>query len=249
MSILKTRLGFVVVVVVGLGVLWLGGVSWGTDAWAAGFDPESIGNPGPDAIRLQVWTNKDPGEAFREGERLVIYFQADRQAYLTILAVSAKGNVRVVFPNRELPDNMIEKDKFYTVFGDDSQIWLHLVKDEGQTRLAFYVSASPFDFSPLKPDTDMHCITIPADGKAHMKVLTDKLDAVAKSQGFNRLILSLQGEKDERFEINLMGGSGIGTKPLPKRLPVGNESQPPETLTGTQGVKDDLTRDRKAPGK
>lgn len=216
------------------------------NVWASGFDPESIGDPGPHAINLEVWTDRDYDESVREGEQLIIYLEADRKAYLAILVVAASGDVWVIFPNNELANTVIEKDRVYTLFGDDSQIWVHLVKQHIETKLAFYVSDKPFDFTPLQPDDGRSCIAIPAFSGEQMQLLTQKLSQGAKSKRFNRVILSFKRKKDQGFNISTK--KAVAPKRLYKKIPGGRESEPPEILLGTQGVKDELIRASNMPG-
>ena len=198
----------------------------------------SIGKPGPGAISIKVWTNKEPGEDFASGDRVIVYFQADRDAYLTAISVSSKGgSISVVFPNKDHADTKIEKGRRYTLFGDDSGMRMKLAGRGEKGELVFYVSESSFTLDPLKPAKRTGWISITAGDSEKVKLLLGKLEEIAGTEGFNRVTLSPKDAKGDTLNIKLMGPRRLfkSRKPLQRRLPRDVKSDRPDSVTGVQG--------------
>jgi hypothetical protein len=213
---------------------------WGGEPERPALELLSVGQPKPSAIGLRLWTNKEPGQAIQEGDRLIVTVQADRNAYLTALCISAEGNVTILFPGRETRDSLLEKGKPYTLFGDDSELRLKLVKKIDTPRLVFYVSAKRPTLDSFKLSKQTGLVTIAGDSGAEIKALKEALEAVAGEEGFNRILPSATGDGKEYFEVKLTEGPGRlmgGARPIQKKLPTSVDSTPPETVTGVQGVK------------
>ncbi len=218
---------------------------WGGQPAYPAWELLSIGQPQPSAIGLRVWTNKEPGEAFKEGERLIITIQADRNAYLTALCISAQGNVIVLFPSKESRNDPIEKGKPYTLFGDDSDLRLKLGKKIDKPTLVFYLSPNPPALDSLKTSKESGLYTIAGDSRKDIKALKEALEAVAREEGFNRVLFSAAEDGKKYFEVKLTEGPGRlmgGARPLLKKLPTSVDSTPPETVTGVQGVKPETVK-------
>jgi hypothetical protein len=227
--------GFITIVI-GLGSLYLAhGSDMSDTSGTAGL--QSIGQPGGDAVPLKAWTDKEPGQVFKQGDRAVVSFQAERTAYLTALAVSADGNVHIVFPNKELPNNMIQQGKVYTLFGDDSSLRLETGKNVRNSGIIFFVSSKPFSLDPLKSTGDRPYLFIPASSTDEINELKDKLKDISRKPGFNRIVLPLTGDYGQNLEPKFSVLSAQPTDLIRKDLSGGVESSTPETLTGSAGLK------------
>ena len=210
----------------------------------AALDLLSIGQPEDSAIGLSVCTNVRPGDrAPKQGDRLVMSVQVDSDAYLTALSVSSQGSVTVLFPNKESTNPLLKKGKAYQLFGDDSRSRLMLGKTVPQPRLVLYLSTRRPSLDAFIASKEGGATTIPADSVKKLKALKEALEAVAGSQGFNRVVVSSTSDKKKHFEITLMESPGPlmgGRRPIQKKLPTSVDSTPPETVTGVQGVKPEL---------
>ena len=227
--------GFITIII-GLGSLY---VAHGSDisdtSGTAGL--QSIGQPGGDAVSLKVWTDKEPGQVFKEGDRAVVSFQADRTAYLTALAVSSDGNVHIIFPNKELPNNMIQQGKVYSLFGDDSSLRLETGKNFRNAGIIFFLSSKPFSLDSLKTTGDQPYLFIPASSTDKINELKDKLKDISRKPGFNRVVLPLTGGYGQNLEPKFSVLSARPKGVVPKDLSEGVESSIPEALTGSAGLK------------
>jgi|WetSurSiteA1Bulk_404760.scaffolds.fasta_scaffold16033_2 hypothetical protein len=194
----------------------------------------SIGEPGPDAIKFRIWTNKEEHEAFQPGDRAIIHLSAERQAYATMFAVSSEGHVTLLFPNKLMQDNIIEPNKLYTLFGDDSQVHMTAGERTSKGKIVIYLSTTPFVPDPLRIPENGVWLTIYGQAQKEMGILKDKLQSLAKAEGFNRATVPLPGGKGGDLEIQLKEVSTQGAR---KALPGTIESSIPETVTGSAGLK------------
>jgi Domain of unknown function (DUF4384) len=194
----------------------------------------TLGEIGPDAVKLKVWTNKPPDSVFKMGDRVIIHFVADRDCHLAVLNVSKAGNVAVLFPNRETPDNSIKGGVEHTLFGDDSSMKLVMSQGISEATTVFYVSAEPFSLDPLKISEGKAVVKLSAEDKG-LKILIGTLRQVSKKSGYNRVLLSIKGPKKAQG-LRLMG-------PSPRKAaPHKSDSEIPETVTGAQGLKPQLDK-------
>lgn len=185
----------------------------------------SVGEPAADAVKLSA--KSEPVSASGTGDEGVrVKLVPDRDASVTAVYVASNGSVLVLFPNAEMPDNMLEAGKTYTLFGRDSKIRLRLGKGMPAARIAFYVSEKPFSLDPFKPTPKNGIVVIPASDKPGIERLKDKLAKLAQTPGFNRVVLELKSKSGKG--LNLMG--------IPGAVP----SEKPDSVTGVQGLKKKL---------
>jgi hypothetical protein len=189
----------------------------------------TIGSVKPDAINLKVWTNVTPGKTFKPGDQVVIYFRADHDCYVTIINVAVQGDVQVLFPNKERPDNHLQAEKEYSLFGPGSRLQLVLGKGAPEKKIVFFVSPDPISFDPLKMPQDQAIISLSASAKNELKILNDKIEQLSKKKGFNRVVLAIKSNGNEVPDLRLMGG------PVDKRVPGRDSSDIPEGISGTPG--------------
>jgi len=105
--------------------------------------------PGAKPINIKAWTNKEPGAQFNEGDRLILDVQADRAGYLLVISATSDGKLAVLAPNRETLTNRIEAGAVYSLFGDDSPVWLRTGKQVSASQVAVCISSQPFSLDPL----------------------------------------------------------------------------------------------------
>lgn len=102
--------------------------------------------PDNPAFGLKVWTNKAEGR-FLEGEKLVIYVQSDRDAYLKLDYFQADGTVVHLVPNVYRGQAFIKGGKKYA-FGDETSPEHFVIKGPyGAEVIKGIVSVRPFELS------------------------------------------------------------------------------------------------------
>jgi len=194
----------------------------------------AIGEPGPQAVTFRMWTKKEEGEAFRPGDRAIIFLSAERKAYLTILSISSDGSITVVLPNKLMPENIIQANKLYALFGDDSPVRLTTGEKSSKGQLVIYLSTTPLTLDPLRLPEGAGWLTIAGDAQQEIRILKEKLRAMAKEEGFNRATLSLPCDTGDTLGIKL---TEVPRTAKSKGIPGGVESSIPETVTGSAGLK------------
>ncbi len=198
----------------------------------------SVGKPDSSAVKIRVWTNKEPGESFATGDRVILHFQADRDAYVAAISVSSKdGRVSIIFPNKDHPGTKIDKGKVYTLFGDDSGMRMKLVDTTEEGELVFYATTKQFSLDPLKPENQKTWISFPASDSDKVDLLRGKLKEIAGAEGFNRVALSPKDRKGGTLNIKLMGpAKGLrSVRPVRRQIPRDPKSERPDSVTGVQG--------------
>lgn len=221
--------------IVGVLVILTGGLLWNLIPAHAGqgdtSDPRqvwmSLGTKGADEIGLKVWTQKKENEAFSEGEPIVLNFETSQKAYVMAVNVSPKGDVMVLFPNGESPDNLILPGKTYTLFGPDSSIQVTANEKIKEAVIIFYAASKPFKLDPLKAPEGQPIIRIAHYDAAQLGTLTKKLENISHDEGFNRQVVFLKSAGSGGISLELMapksvkpGGvtGGQGLKPEAERL-------------------------------
>jgi hypothetical protein len=181
----------------------------------------SAGKKGPNEIGLKVWTQKKEGETFSQGEPIILNFETTSKAYVMALNVSPKGDVMVLFPNGESPDNLILPGKIYTLFGPDSTIQVTANEKIREAVIIFYASSKPFKLDPFKTSESQPVIRIPHTDSAQLAALAAKIENLAQDDGFNRQAVILKAAGSSGITLELMA---------PKSVKPGG-------VTGGQGLK------------
>ncbi len=192
----------------------------------------SIGQPGPAAVKFTTKTNKQQGGVFQPGDNVIIYLTTNQRAYLTILAIASDGSVTVVLPNKLMQSCLIQPNKLYALFGEDSPVHLIIGKRQRKGKLLLYLSPTPLVLNPLEIPKDDKWLKIAPSDRRKLQILKEKLESIAQNEGFNRATVLFHGKAGRNLEIRL---TEAATNLSSEAIPVGTESSIPETLTGGPG--------------
>lgn len=96
---------------------------------------------------LKVWTNKEPGTSFVEGESLVISVQSDRDAYLKLDYYQADGTVVHLVPNMFGGQAFVRAGQTYTFGGANSLEKFEVSAPFGAETIKAIGSTQPLDQS------------------------------------------------------------------------------------------------------
>lgn len=108
--------------------------------------------PNQPAFGLKVWTNKSEGR-FLENEKLIIYVQSDRDAYLKLDYFQADGTVVHLVPNVYRGQSFIKGGKKYA-FGDESSPEQFIIRPPyGTEAIKAIVGVRPFEDTSETNDT------------------------------------------------------------------------------------------------
>jgi len=98
-------------------------------------------------LDIDVWTNKEEGGVYRQGEGMRVFFRPSADAYVLIYNIDTEGSIHLVYPyDRDDPD-FVEGGRTYQVPSRNDPY--DLVAD-GPTGIEYVVAiASPFPFRDL----------------------------------------------------------------------------------------------------
>jgi len=195
----------------------------------------SVGSAGPDATKVQVSAEVQPERPGSPARPVTIKLSADRDCHAIMFGVTARGDVTILFPNREQPDSFIKAGGKLTLFGPDSRLKLVMPKDGQGMQLVLYVSSQPIDLSPLAFSGERAVIAIPADSMQEQKILREKIEQIAARKGFNRELVNVAEVELDAAPLKLMG-----VPPAPGAPAKEPSSETPGAVTGTRGRTDQL---------
>jgi hypothetical protein len=113
-------------------------------------DPASA--PASSNFGLKVATNKKEGEPFVEGERLIIYVESERDAYLKLDYYTAEGKVVHLVPNVFTQEARIQGGQKYS-FGDEGAAAEFKISPPfGKETIKALASTVPFDSAMTEAD-------------------------------------------------------------------------------------------------
>jgi general secretion pathway protein A len=96
------------------------------------------------AFGLKVWSDKAPGEAYVEGEHLVLYVIAEAPAFLWIDYYQADGKIVHLLP-RPLVNNHVQAGQRFALGGDDTVFQFQVAPPFGMEMLTVVASQQPID--------------------------------------------------------------------------------------------------------
>lgn len=117
---------------------------------AVGYDirPPAVDPSLPDApangIPIQIWTDRDNGGLYVEGERLKVFAQAESDCYLRLLYRQADGTVIQIFPNSLSGDERVSAGQVYAVPGADAAYDFIVQPPFGVEYLVAIAGSTPF---------------------------------------------------------------------------------------------------------
>ncbi len=103
----------------------------------------------PSTFSLKLWTNKSG--PFTEGERLTIFVQSDRDAYLKLDYFQADGTVVHLVPNKYSGEAFVRAGRIYTFGGPGDTQSFKVTAPFGSEALKAIASTRPFDNSLATP--------------------------------------------------------------------------------------------------
>lgn len=104
--------------------------------------------PSPVRPRIEAWTNR--GDAlFARGDGVRLFFEADQDAYVTLLRIDTDGRVRVLFPRAPWEDNFARGGREYEAEGLGSQAAFRIDDQAGMGYIFAVVAADPFAYGAI----------------------------------------------------------------------------------------------------
>ena len=113
---------------------------------------DPVAAPAASNFGLKVSTNHKEGEPFAEGERLIIYVESEKDAYLKLDYYTAESKVVHLVPNVFTNEARIQGGQKYS-FGDEGAVAEFKVSAPfGEETIKAMASTVPFDSALIEPD-------------------------------------------------------------------------------------------------
>jgi len=101
---------------------------------------------------LKVWTNKKEGEPFVEGERLIIYVESEKDAYLKLDYFTAEGKVVHLVPNVFTNEARIMGGEKYSFGAEGAVASFKISAPFGEETIKALASTIPFSDALMEAD-------------------------------------------------------------------------------------------------
>lgn len=95
-------------------------------------------------INIDLWFDKQCGSVYRQGEKIILSFRTTADGYVTLYDIDTRGQVSIVFPNREQPDNFVRANQTYSVPNRNYSYDLIVEGPEGIEYVDAIVSFDPY---------------------------------------------------------------------------------------------------------
>lgn len=71
--------------------------------------------PEPSEFKVDVWLNKPEGSVYNIGEKVEIFFKANKNCYVLIYDITPDGKINLLFPNKYESNNYILANRIYKI--------------------------------------------------------------------------------------------------------------------------------------
>jgi len=95
-------------------------------------------------ISIDMWFDKPCGADYKQGEKIIINFRTDTDAYVTLYDIDTRGEVSILFPNREHPGNLVRGNTTYSIPNPDYSYDLIVEGPEGIEYVDAVASLDPY---------------------------------------------------------------------------------------------------------
>ena len=85
----------------------------------------------PSDFAINVWPDKGDGATYHYGENLRLFFNTDRDCYVTLIDIDSAGKQTVLFPNPAHPDNAVQAGRVYAFPGPRAAFTYDIVPPPG----------------------------------------------------------------------------------------------------------------------
>src|SRR3989304_1996102 len=92
-------------------------------------------------FNIDIWTDK---KGYIIGDTLTIYFQSDKDCYVSLLDIGTSGKMTLLFPNSFYKDNFIKGGKTYSIPGDFFGFRINVRGPAGIERIKVIATPEPF---------------------------------------------------------------------------------------------------------
>jgi len=129
-------------------------------------------------LRIKVWVDKGAGSVYKAGEKLTVYFKANRDCYLRLYHANAAGEISLLFPNKFTDDDFMKAFRVYSIPDEYSKFDFVISAPFGSEVIKAVASLKPFT---EKRTTDFTKSVFSDLGNATKENIRDILSRATKS--------------------------------------------------------------------
>ncbi len=107
-------------------------------------------------LDVEVWTDHYDGEYYN-GDDIVVYFRANRDAFVSIYSIDTRGRVNLLFPIDPTEDNYVRGGVTYSLPGEDADYDLEINGPEGFENIQIIASRERFDIPNWYRNSGLVC--------------------------------------------------------------------------------------------
>lgn len=96
-------------------------------------------------LEVDIWTDRDDGSSYQEGDAITIYFRASQDCYVTIYDLDTRGNINLIYPEQPDMNNFIVGDEIYMIPDRSEDYELEVTGPPGNEHIQMVASMQPFD--------------------------------------------------------------------------------------------------------
>lgn len=97
-------------------------------------------------LDVDVWTDRDDGSNYYEGDDITVYFRASQDCYVTLYDLDTRGNINLIFPSEPGGSNLVHADEIYMIPERGSDYTLTLEGPPGNEHIQMVAST---DYYPV----------------------------------------------------------------------------------------------------
>jgi hypothetical protein len=98
-------------------------IPFGIDVLPSNFDQiqsDTVQLPATGSLKIKVWVSKGEGGVYKDGEKLYIFFKANKDCYVRLYHIDVNGVKQSIYPNQFVSEKMQVKANKTYVFPDQS---------------------------------------------------------------------------------------------------------------------------------
>jgi 3D (Asp-Asp-Asp) domain-containing protein len=148
--------------------------------------------PMTSAFKIEVWTEKGDyrkgarditvvpkTKSYRMGDKINLYFQSEKDCYLTLINYGTSGKMTVLLPNALTQDNLIKEGRIYAIPGEDYPFDYLLTGPAGTERIKAIGTTRKINLMDMKFNKDEVFKTSTA---RDISVVAKKIESVAPGE-------------------------------------------------------------------
>ena len=137
-------------------ILILVGLMVGVAAISADNLQKEYHNGPRDAVGIDIWVDNDDG-IYYEGEKITIFFQADRDCYVAIYSIDTRGDVSLLYPSNSWDNGRVFGEEVYSIPARHDNYDLVVSGPEGIEYVEIVASVEPLDIPDWHDGASVNC--------------------------------------------------------------------------------------------